>query len=49
MADLEHTYGITQFASSGFRNPLLLFDGLYVGDLDPQGNATMGSGIEKSW
>ena len=32
------TYGVTQFADSDFRNPLLLFDGLYVSDLDKAGN-----------
>jgi outer membrane protein OmpA-like peptidoglycan-associated protein/Ca2+-binding RTX toxin-like protein len=28
------TLGITEFASSGFKNPLLLFDGFYIDDLD---------------
>ena len=32
------THGISQFAAGGFRNPLLLFDGLFVGDLDDSGN-----------
>lgn len=32
------TFGITQFAASDFRNPLLLFDGFFVGDLDAKGN-----------
>ena len=31
------TTGITEFASSGFKNPLLLFDGLYISDLDVAG------------
>lgn len=31
------TLGITEFAASDFRNPLALFNGLYVGDLDAQG------------
>ncbi|MES2992163.1 MAG: OmpA family protein [Pseudomonadota bacterium] len=32
------TLGITQFADSDFRNPELLFDGFFVGDLDKDGN-----------
>src|SRR5262249_13171772 len=32
------TYGAAEFAASDFRNPRLLFDGLYVGDLDAQGS-----------
>ncbi|MGH8429725.1 MAG: hypothetical protein ACREUF_04905, partial [Solimonas sp.] len=32
------TFGISEFAASDFRNPLLLFDGLFVGDLDDKGN-----------
>jgi Ca2+-binding RTX toxin-like protein/outer membrane protein OmpA-like peptidoglycan-associated protein len=31
------TLGITRFAQSDFRNPGLLFDGLFIGDLDAQG------------
>jgi Ca2+-binding RTX toxin-like protein len=32
------SFGITQFAASNFKNPLLLFDGLYVSDFDADGN-----------
>ena len=32
------TYGISKFAAGDFKNPSALLDGLYVGDLDAQGN-----------
>ena len=35
---IMHGIGITNFADTGFRNPLKLFDGLFVGDLDSEGN-----------
>ena len=32
------TFGIAEFAAGDFKNPLQLFDGLYVSDLDAKGN-----------
>jgi len=32
------TSGIIRFADSGFRNPMLIFDGFYISDLDKAGN-----------